>query len=256
MLPSHPILRRTAWATMIVSAVIVTIVVGLVLMLLDGPLLIAPIIGIIAAGLLVVPYLRGGERWLIHQLGAQPANDTQHARLMNVVDGLSLSTGITQPDVLVLDDRATNAMTIDGASGTTLVLTQGLLDELSLLELEAIVAELLVRAREGDAAVSTQAARLLGGLFLSGPLRVASSLAVRQLDHVLDVDRDIVADRQAVGVTRYPPALVSAFAKLSNTSIRAERTSKVNAHLWLITPPDAPVPSHPLGLRIDALEEI
>ena len=218
--------------------------------------MLAPIVGLLAGAALVVPRLRNVEQSVISQFSAVPADEMRHARLLNLVGGLVLSIGLPEPDVRVLDDPALNAMTVVGADTVTLIVTQGLLDALDRLELEGVVAELLVRAKDGDAAIGTGAASLIGGLFLDGPLKPFRAYGVGRLRAMLDDDRDLLADRAAVGITRYPPALVSAFTKMkSGDLVPAGSTPRVE-HLWLVPPTRALVASHPLDLRIDVLQEI
>ncbi len=255
-LAANSILRSTALTVIVGVAVVVAIPLLIICVLTGIPWPLAPIIGLVAGVALVVPRLRNVEQAVLSQFSAVPADELRHARLLNLVEGLVLSIGLPEPEVRVLEDPALNAMAVVGSDSVTLIVTQGLLEALDRLELEGVVAELLVRAKDGDAAIGTGAASLIGGLFLDGPLGSFRAFGVSRLRAMLDDDRDLLADRAAVGVTRYPPALASAFVKMkSGELVPAGSTARVE-HLWLVPPPRALVASHSLDLRIDVLQEI
>ncbi len=249
-------LRSTAVSVIFAVAVVVAVPLVVLCLLAGIPWLLAPIVGLIVGAALVVPRLRNVEQSVLAQFSGSPADEFRHARLLNLVEGLVLSIGLPEPDVLVLDDPALNAMTVVGADTVTLIVTQGLLEALDRLELEGVVAELLVRAKDGDAAVGTAAASLIGGLFLEGPLKPFRAFGVNRLQAMLDRDRDLLADQAAVGVTRYPPALASAFSKMKSGDIIPSSSTVRVEHLWLVPPPRALVATYPLDLRIDVLQEI
>ncbi len=65
-------------------------------------------------------------------LGGTPADPRRHARLLNLVDALCATVGISHPDVRVRDEPGLNAAVCGRSRRTaTLVVTQGLLDELN-----------------------------------------------------------------------------------------------------------------------------
>jgi heat shock protein HtpX len=240
--------------------VILALVIGVPLVALCLLLGISWVIGLVVAiGIavgLIAPRLTPGDDEVLRAFDAEPADELRHARLLNLVRGLVLSIGLPEPDVLVAPDDASNAMTVAAGDRVTVLMTQGLIDRLDRLELEAVVAELLVRAKEGDAELGTAAASFIGGLFFEGPLRAFRSFGVNRLRSLFDEDRDLIADRTAVRVTRYPPGLISALGKLRSCETRPAGSNPTSDHLWLVAPPEGLVPSHPLDLRIDVLEEI
>ena len=77
-----------------------------------------------------------------------------------------------------------------------------------------------------------------------------------------------MADLTAVGLTRYPPALVAALEKLQGTGTLRPRRRPAIAHLWLGDPAPAGLRSPggwmsrlfethpPLDARIEALREL
>lgn len=245
---------------MIVAVLVITLVVAvplvLICLVLGVPWYFAPVVALVVALAYTWPKTRNVTTVIPAPLWGEDADPIAHARLLNLVDGLVLSLGLATPAVRVLDTGGMNAMTVAAPDAVTLVFTRGLLEGLERIELEGVVAAMLVRAKEGDAVVATAAAAAVGRLYLAGPLRPLRGFAVGRLRHALDRDRDILADRDAVRVTRYPPGLIAALAKIEAGTPRVADITEPVAHLWLVPPAHALVASHPLDLRIDVLQEI
>jgi Zn-dependent protease with chaperone function len=219
------------------------VVLGLVALLAGGPIAGA-IVLVAVAGALAAWIRLGADRRLLAAIGGRDADAVTDARLFNLVEGLSIGAGVRQPRLRVIDSPGLNAV----AGGTTpakavLGVTSGLLAELDRVELEAVVAENLVRIRRSDTGPSTLLAATFG---------VGRRLAV-------PADRDTAADLGAVGLTRYPPALASALEKLDAKGCAVAGQSAGVADLWLADPTSAAVPARgrtPLPERIEALREL
>ncbi len=181
------------------------------------------------------------------------------ARFENLVEGLCLSTGVAEPELVILDDAHPNAITVAGGGVQSVGVTTALLSSLDRIELEGVVAELLVRLRSGDAELATSLASvytLPARSKLFAPL--GRPLARWALGHYLDEFRDVTADQQAVAVTRYPPGLTGAFLQIAEGSGVPASVGRGLDHLWMI-PPDRireVLPIAPLEWRIDVLQEI
>ncbi len=189
---------------------------------------------------------------------AEPSS-TAVARLENLVEGLCLSIGVPEPDLVVIADPARNAMAVARQGRQILVVTEGLLSDLGRVELEGVVAELLVRLRSGDAEHATVMASLVGDLLLESPLaRVARPLAARFMRKSLDFYRDVAADQQAVAVTRYPPGLWAGLERIGNGDRLPRGATTGIDHLWIVPPQRAAAlfDFAPLEWRIDVLMEI
>jgi len=202
-------------------AIVVGAVVGLVAVWWAG-IAAAACVGGAAWAALVRPRLRTAEARAAELLGptraADPRGDT---RLLNLVDGLAPGAGLARPTVLVIDDAAANAMALgrDARRGV-IVVTSGLLALLDRMQLEAVVADLLVQVRDGFSAAAT----------LSLALRPSRPPPAPPIE---------VADSRAVTLTRYPPALASALEAISASGPAAPRRSaSVLGPLWLVPPGD------------------
>lgn len=169
------------------------------------------------------------------------ANPSAEARLLNLVEGLAPNAGIPRPRCLVIDDAALNALTLgrDARHGC-LIVTSGLLDALTRIELEAVVASGLVSLRSGAAAPSTLAIALTG----AGSLlhrAIARSAGPRPID------------LEAVALTRYPPGLLAALRVVAAGGPKAPAVASVAlAPLWFGPPGD----EEAIARRIAALDEL
>lgn len=194
---------------------------------------------------------RSGPGAVRRTLGAEPADAEEHARLHNLVEGLSTNVGVPKPELHVLADPAPNALVYGRAPRqATLVVTSGLLERLNRVELEGVLARELVGIRNLDVLPGTVAVPVLRSV----PVR---ALAER-LRRTAVPTPVVTADANGASITRYPPALVAAYEKIRATGIEVQVADRSLAHLWLVPPADTAAPDlHPtLDERIAALREL
>ncbi|MDG2907807.1 MAG: hypothetical protein P6D49_05865 [Acidimicrobiales bacterium] len=222
--------------------------VGLVATLVLGPLGlgIGVLCLVVAARLGVVAGRRSADR-LLQVVGTRPASPQDHPRLHNAIDGVCLVQGIDPPALHIVDVPTGNAAVL-GSPDPVLVFTAGALDALEVVELEGLVADLLVRATDGDLAAQTGAAAY-GGLPGSGRMR----------RRWVRPDRQVRFDLEAVSVTRYPPGLQRALRTLAGLGSAVPSAPVASAHLWVLQPggsPETATAAHPpVDLRLAALGE-
>jgi heat shock protein HtpX len=252
--------------------------------------LVAPVWVGVLLGLAVAVGIAAGAWWgatpLALSLGrAEPADATAHARLHNLVEGLCVAGGVPKPALGVVPDPGLNAFVVGRSpDSATLAVTAGLLEGLSRVELEAVLAHELSHLRRGDLRGATLAVAVPGlpvaladrwvqrGSALAplgrGVLAVVTPVVVPLLRLVVAERRDALADLAAIEATRYPPGLVSALVKMDERSTVVASPSRAAAHLWLAPPlpvagDDPMVATNrryttqiPLDERIAALEEL
>ncbi len=224
--------KARATVVMAQFAGVPALVLGLVAGLLGGIIAGLVVLVVVAAGLFTWASL-GGERRVVASLGGRPADPRRDARLFNLVQGLSVGVGVRPPRLMVVDAPGLNAL----AAGTTprravLAVTEGLLAELTRIELEAVLAEELIQIRRSE----TLPATVLGATYGTGRW-----VALRP-------DRETRADLAAVAVTRYPPALASALEKIAAKGAEVPGQPGYLAHLWLADPaPASPAAARPSG---------
>lgn len=238
------------------------VLIGVLLFaLIPGPWWIGVLLGLLIAAAVVFHRAQNADHAVVSKLGGGLLQADGEARLTNLVQGLSLAGGVAEPDLMVLSDRAMNAMAVQRSGRNQIVVTQGLLQSLEVVELEGVVAELLTRLKNGDAEAATVGAALFGQTILDGPLApVLRPVATSALGRLLQDDRDLEADRQAVSLTRYPPGLHAAFVKIGAGDVTPASHTVGTAHLWLIEPDGAAMVADSgrasLDLRRDVLAEL
>jgi heat shock protein HtpX len=275
--------RRDAMLLVLAIATVAGVVIGL-LSLVFVPAIVAVIIALAVGAAVAAAVWWGSEPLALRRINAKPADPLHDARLLNLVEGLCLTAGLPEPRLYVTGDRGLNALTLGrDPRRASLVVTRGLLDRLSRIELEAVLAHELSHIKSYDTLPATIAVAVVG--FLGAPARAvsfgtglraaagylllpASALAGLGLQRTVGGDREEIADLSALSLTRYPPAMVTAFEKLEGGGTVVESGSPATAHLWLGTPTPQTLPlraawlgrlfeTHPpLDERIEALKEL
>lgn len=224
--------------------------------------LLALVVGLGPIGVVVALVLAAGATaaawWaapglVIRMSGAQPIGRDAEARLHNLVDGLCAANGVAKPSLHLIDDPAVNAFAVGrSVEHAAIALTRGLLDQMSRVELEAVMAHELSLIKHDDILIDS--------------LAVTSPVAARLVHRAVPRTREPWADLSAVGMTRYPPALAAALVKMRDADTAVATSPRLMAHLWIADPGGWPagepteVPhfdDHPtLDERIAALQEL
>lgn len=233
-------------ATAIVAAGALPPAVVLGAIALAGGAVVAVVVFVVAAVALAAwIWLRADGRAVaaIDGKPPDPASVPEHARLVNLVEGLCAAAGVPQPRLRVFADPALNAVAVgSNPKRATLAVTTGLLEHLGRVELEAVVATALVRIKRRDTLPGTVAAS-------AGPL--GRLLAGQDGSEAVD-------DLEAVSLTRYPPGLAAALEAMASAGTGVAGAASAVAGLWLADPrPGAPGAGRlPLAERIQALREL
>ena len=202
---------------------------------------------------------------------ARPADPEQYARLHNLVEGLCIAAGLPKPGVYVISDAAPNAFaTGRNPRHAAIAVTTGLLDRMSRIELEGVLAHELSHVKNYDILASTLAVTFVGVVTLLGDftlrflwwggprqrdfnksggpgvaavlgvlgfvLILAAPLVARVMQFAVSRRREALADYTGVSLTRYPPGLIAALEKLNDDSTVVHSGSRATAHLWIESP--------------------
>lgn len=236
-------------------------VVAVVVALLVGPvpgLVALIVVAAVWAGVVVVR-ARGSVDRVLSSTGAHPIGADELPRWRNVVDGMSVTSGVGGAELWVIDRPEANALSVAGADRSALVVTSGLVEGLGVVELEAVAANLLGRVRDGSARYGTVTVGLLG------PFLGKMDQAGRLVADGLGDQRSVRSDLVAVDMTRYPPGLADALTDLGRIGTVLPGIDPATAHLWVapvvegevgVDPAVAETAQQPLSYRIALLQEL
>ena len=197
--------------------------------------------------------LRRGGKGLAAMLGARPIDpDTRHGdekKLINVVEEMSIASGIPAPQLYVLDkEEAINAFVAGfRPSETVLVVTHGTLKKLDRNELQGVIAHEFSHIFNADMRLNLRLIAVLAGILAVGKIGefmlrgssrrstsnrkgnslilVALALVVvgylglffgRLIKAAISRQRELLADASAVQFTRNPAGLAGALIKIRN----------------------------------------
>jgi heat shock protein HtpX len=200
---------------------------------------------------------------------AHPANPAEYRRLYNLVEGLTIASGLPMPRIYIVDDLAPNAFaTGRNPRHAAIAVTTGLLEKMNRVELEGVLAHELSHIKNYDILVSTIAVTLVGAVVLlsdialrtmfwnggrvrrdgdrndgNNPLAIFGIIFIflapllgKAMQAAISRRREALADASAVQMTRYPPGLISALEKLLADTTVTHSASKATAHLWIEQP--------------------
>jgi Zn-dependent protease with chaperone function len=151
---------------------------------------------------------------VVRALGARPSDELEHPRLHNLVDGLCATLGLPGPAVVTVDSPVPNAMAVGrDPDNAILVVTTALDSDLSLVELEGVLAHELVHIKRHDTTVSAPSVVIAALLsFVVGTTR-----ATETVHAMVGTGREFAADQRAAQVVRYPPGLEAALGSMAAT---------------------------------------
>jgi len=200
---------------------------------------------------------------------AHPADPAEYRRLYNLVEGLTIASGLPMPRIYIVDDPAPNAFaTGRNPRHAAIAVTTGLLAKMNRVELEGVLAHELSHIKNYDILVSTIAVTLVGSVVLlsdialrtmfwnggrvrrdgdrndgNNPLAIFGIIFIflapllgKAMQAAISRRREALADASAVQMTRYPPGLISALEKLLADTTVTHSASKATAHLWIEQP--------------------
>jgi heat shock protein HtpX len=261
--------KRRSAAIVIAFVLFTTLVIAVILWLLDFGF-----VGIAIAATVAIASAWGAY-WksdviALKMSRAVPADEHTYARLHNLVEGLCIASGLPKPRIYIIEDPAPNAFaTGRNPKHAAIAVTTGLLDMMTRVELEGVLAHELSHIKNDDILVSTLAVTMVGIVTLAADLSVRmmwwnggrrsrdgdrdggaapflaifgiailvlSPLLARLMQLAVSRSRESLADVSAIEMTRYPPGLISALEKLRDDTTVVHASSRATAHLWMEAP--------------------
>jgi heat shock protein HtpX len=245
-----------------------------------------PFVGILLTlvGMIMAKYsYTTGPKNILKSTGAREIIDPQtpqEKQLVNVVEEMSVASGITKPHIWIVDDPDPNAFaTGHDQSDSNIAVTQGLLTVLSRDELQAVIGHEMGHIKNLDVRLMTLLAALVGVVALiangagrvmfnggfgrgrsrdsdskggSNPLVILlfviwiiswilAPLITRMLAMGVSRKREYLADAMSAQFTRNPMALASALTKIESASAPTTSIKGGAAHLCIADPLGRPV---------------
>jgi len=200
--------------------------------------------------------------------GARPATPEENKKLIHILDGLMVSSGLQyRPKLYVADDLQPNAFaTGRNTENAVICVTTGLLSKLDYYELEGVLAHELSHIKNYDIRLSAVVSVMVGFivmlsdwvsralfwghgrdnddddrgnaiLMLIGLVCVILAPIFGQLMQLaLSRRREYLADSTAIEFTRNPDGLISALQKLDADSVELKTANHSTAHMYIVSP--------------------
>lgn len=189
----------------------------------------------------VIQYYAAGSVALA-MTGAREITKKDNPRFYNIVENLSITTGLPMPKVYIVDDKAPNAFaTGRDPKHAAVAATTGLIDIMDDKELTAVMAHEMSHVKNYDIRVSMIVFGLVCVVGLISDLAfrmmfygnrrrdnegspvgyvlilvaaVLSPIVAAVAQMAVSRQREYLADASAVNITRYPEGMISALKKL------------------------------------------
>ncbi|MBQ7202309.1 zinc metalloprotease HtpX [Candidatus Saccharibacteria bacterium] len=196
--------------------------------------------------------------------GAHEIQKKDNPRLYNVVENLSISTGLPMPKVYIIDDPAPNAFATGRDPEHAMVAASaGLIDIMDDKELTAVMAHEMSHVKNYDIRVSMIVFGLvcvvgmisdIGSRMMfygnrrrdneGSPMGYLLVLVAMVLSPILAAiaqmavsrEREYLADASAVNITRYPEGMISALKKLQAHSQPMKSQNTAAASMYINDP--------------------
>lgn len=219
---------------------------------------------LLAATLYVVIQYFAASSLAVAMTGAKQITKRDNPRLWNVVENLTISTGLPMPKVYIIDDAAPNAFaTGRDPKHAVVAATTGLLDIMDNKELTAVMAHELSHVKNYDIRISMIAFglvcvvgfisdlglrmiwltndhddedRSLVGLIVVLLVSILAPIAASIAQLAVSREREYLADSSAVHMTRYPEGMISALKKLDTHARPMRRQNAATEALYINNP--------------------
>ncbi len=199
---------------------------------------------------------------------ARPATKEENLRLVNTLDALVVSSGLScTPKLYIIEDAQPNAFaTGRNPENAVICVTTGLLDKLEYYELEGVIAHEMAHIKNYDIRLSAVVSVMVGFvvmlsdwftrltfwggtkdkdndsrgnsiLMLVGFIfLILSPIFGKLMQLALSRKREFLADATAIEFTRNPDGLISALQKISNDPNQLNVANNATENMYIVNP--------------------
>lgn len=223
------------------------------------------IFGIVSMVYALISYFASGSIALAIT-GAKEIQKKDNPTLYNVVENLSIATGVPTPRIFLIEDTALNAFaTGRSPKHASVAITRGLLEKLDKAELEGVMAHELAHIQNYDIRLQSVIVGLIGLIALLSDIFLRSlhqgrrrsdsdskgnlvfilvgiALAIlapiigKIMHLAISRQREYLADASGALITRYPEGLARALEKIKADKEPLEAANKATAHMYIENP--------------------
>lgn len=233
----------------------------------EGGLIVAAIVALLWIG---ISYFHG-DSILLTASRAHEIQKADHPQLFNVVEELTIASGLPMPKIYIIEDSAPNAFaTGRDPQNASVAITRGLLEKLNRAELQGVMAHELSHIQNRDILYATLIGAIAGAIILLSDvflrtlrfggrrssrsekskggggmallvlvgmiLAILAPVIARLLQLAVSRQREYLADASAALMTRYPEGLASALEKIARDPDPLEVASRATQHLYIVNP--------------------
>lgn len=200
---------------------------------------------------------------------AQPIKKDDFRELFNIVENLSIASGIQSPKIYLMQEEQPNAFaTGRDEKNSVIAVTTGLLKLLDKNEIEGVISHELSHIKNRDILLSAVVVVLVGVIVVVSDLVIRltfwgglknknsdsrssigvlltiigflfiilSPILAKIIQFAVSRKREFLADSSAVLLTRYPEGLINALEKINNYPHSAKIANNAVAHLFIANP--------------------
>lgn len=200
------------------------------------------------------------DEMILSVVGAEKADKQEYKQLYDLMEGLTISSGMPMPDLYVQDKNQINAFaTGRKPEDGKVCVTKGALQKLEKDELEGVLAHELAHIKNQDILFMTVAVALIGVISIlseillhsmffgtdreTPPWAIAAGFALailapisaRLVQLAMSRKREYLADASGAEMTRYPEGLASALEKIDQENQKMKVNRSVS-HLYFSNP--------------------
>lgn len=204
------------------------------------------------------------DRIILSLNSARPATEEENKKLINILDGLMVSSGlISRPRLYIMESNQPNAFaTGRNPENSVICVTTALIEKLNYYELEAVIAHEIGHIKNYDIRLSAVLTVMVGLVIIlsdffsraflwrdsdsksSNGLMVLISLILLLLASVfgklmklaISRKREFMADASSVEFTRNPDALISALTKLESSQEPMKQANNSTENMYIVSP--------------------